>query len=94
MRVVGVAPATVTTAFHATAGMGEDGARTYYSEPSNVQAHPLGRLGRPEDIADAICFLASPRASWVTGTTLAVDGGRLLTMAIGKSLAQSVGSSD
>ncbi len=36
---------------------------------------PLGRLGDPEDIAGAILFLTSPGASWITGQTLAVDGG-------------------
>ena len=36
---------------------------------------PLGRLGAPDDIAQAIAFLASPAASWITGQTLAVDGG-------------------
>ncbi len=36
---------------------------------------PLGRIGLPEDVADAIAFLASGEASYVTGTTLFVDGG-------------------
>lgn len=36
---------------------------------------PLGRLGTPRDIADAVLFLASPQAGFITGTTLAVDGG-------------------
>jgi NAD(P)-dependent dehydrogenase (short-subunit alcohol dehydrogenase family) len=36
---------------------------------------PIGRLGVPEDIAGAILFLTSPSASWITGQTLAVDGG-------------------
>ena len=37
--------------------------------------HPLGRLGNPEDIAEAFVYLGSPQASWVTGTALVVDGG-------------------
>lgn len=37
--------------------------------------HPLGRLGKPEDIARAIVFLLDPANSWITGQVLAVDGG-------------------
>jgi NAD(P)-dependent dehydrogenase (short-subunit alcohol dehydrogenase family) len=37
--------------------------------------HPLGRLGRPRDIADAFVYLASDEAAWVTGAALVVDGG-------------------
>jgi NAD(P)-dependent dehydrogenase (short-subunit alcohol dehydrogenase family) len=36
---------------------------------------PLGRLGEPQDIANAFLFLSSPAASWITGQTLTVDGG-------------------
>ncbi|MFF0492143.1 oxidoreductase [Nocardia sp. NPDC004068] len=36
---------------------------------------PLGRDGQPDDIADAVLFLVSPRASWLTGSALVVDGG-------------------
>lgn len=39
---------------------------------------PFGRMGTPEEIAEVALFLASPHARWVTGQTLAVDGGQLL----------------
>lgn len=39
---------------------------------------PLGRLGRPEDVANAVCFLSSDKASFITGQTLYVDGGLVL----------------
>jgi NAD(P)-dependent dehydrogenase (short-subunit alcohol dehydrogenase family) len=40
---------------------------------------PLGRVGRPEDIARAILFLASEESSWITGTELVIDGGATIT---------------
>lgn len=40
-----------------------------------VKRHPLGRLGRPDDVASAALYLASDEASWVTGVALLVDGG-------------------
>jgi NAD(P)-dependent dehydrogenase (short-subunit alcohol dehydrogenase family) len=39
-----------------------------------------GPIGKPEDLAAAICFLASDEAAYINGTTLAVDGGRLATL--------------
>ena len=39
--------------------------------------HPIGRLGRPEDIAGVVVYLASDESSWVTGAALPVDGGYL-----------------
>ena len=40
---------------------------------------PFGRFGKPEEIAHAALFLASPWASWITGQTLVVDGGQMLS---------------
>jgi NAD(P)-dependent dehydrogenase (short-subunit alcohol dehydrogenase family) len=39
----------------------------------------LGRTGRAEEVAAAVCFLAGPEASFITGATLTVDGGRTLS---------------
>jgi 3-oxoacyl-[acyl-carrier protein] reductase len=39
---------------------------------------PLGRIGEPEDIANMVLFLASERASWITGQTFSVNGGMLM----------------
>lgn len=55
-----------------------------YADPETRQAReskvPLGRLGRPDDIADAVLFLAGDEASYITGQNLLVDGG--VTMGI------------
>ncbi|MXY60901.1 MAG: SDR family oxidoreductase, partial [Cenarchaeum sp. SB0665_bin_23] len=37
---------------------------------------PMGRIGEPRDVANAVLFFASEESSWITGTTLNVDGGR------------------
>ncbi|MGN9846684.1 SDR family NAD(P)-dependent oxidoreductase [Nonomuraea sp. H19] len=44
--------------------------------------YPLGRIGEPDDVADAALFLASSAASWITGTALTVDGGLLAGNAV------------
>ena len=43
--------------------------------------HPLGRPGNADEIAEFIFFLASDQAGWITGETIAIDGGRHLTCA-------------
>lgn len=43
--------------------------------PEMMKNAPLGRLGRPEEIADAVAFLASPRASYISGTIVTIDAG-------------------
>ena len=47
-----------------------------FTEPHRI---PLGRPGKPDDIAAAVLYLASPAASYVTGQLIAVDGGFLLS---------------
>lgn len=44
-------------------------------ETALLKRHPLGRIGAPQEIAEVICFLASPAASFVTGAAWRVDGG-------------------
>ena len=56
--------------------------------------HPLGRIGVPEDIAQAALYLASPRASFVTGTALVVDGGFMAQGAWASSAGASTSVED
>jgi len=71
VRVNAVAPATVRTGF-----------LTEQLRPEELEALvgriPLGRLGEPEEVAAAICFLASDEAGYITGATLDVNGGLLM----------------
>ena len=43
-----------------------------------ANVHPLGRNGKPDDVADAVLFFASPMSRWITGAVLPLDGGRHL----------------
>jgi NAD(P)-dependent dehydrogenase (short-subunit alcohol dehydrogenase family) len=70
VRVNAIAPGLVKT----------DMARALWEahEEAMARTMPLARLGEPEDIAQAATFLCSDAASWITGTTLVVDGGALV----------------
>ena len=70
IRVNVVVPAVVETP--STAGMLSDDA----TRKSTEKLIPMGRVGQPEDLANAILFLASNEASYITGAVLPVDGGR------------------
>jgi NAD(P)-dependent dehydrogenase (short-subunit alcohol dehydrogenase family) len=72
IRVNGVAPGVVDTPIAALVVHNEQLA------PEYLKTIPLGRFGRPEDIANAAMFLASEDASYVTGQTLVIDGGQTL----------------
>jgi NAD(P)-dependent dehydrogenase (short-subunit alcohol dehydrogenase family) len=69
IRVVGVAPGMIRTQIHADAG-----------EPGRLErvaaAIPMRRAGEPEEVAEAVAWLMSDAASYITGTTLRVAGGR------------------
>lgn len=72
LRVNAVAPGYVRTALVA-----ELEAKGALNSRSLLARTPMGRMAAPEEIAEVIAFLASQRASFVTGTTLAADGGWL-----------------
>ncbi|PWD45044.1 3-oxoacyl-ACP reductase [Gordonia paraffinivorans] len=72
IRVNAVAPAIVRTKFASGLIEGEN-------EASAAAAYPMKRIGEPEDVARAVAFLVSDESSWITGETLAVDGGMLAT---------------
>jgi NAD(P)-dependent dehydrogenase (short-subunit alcohol dehydrogenase family) len=79
VRVNAINPGVIVTMLHRSGGM-DDQAYAAFLEHSKT-THPLGRVGRPEEAADLIYFLASPQAGWITGVTVAIDGGRAQTCA-------------
>jgi NAD(P)-dependent dehydrogenase (short-subunit alcohol dehydrogenase family) len=79
VRVNAVNPGVVVTEIHKRGGMNNDAYAAFLEHSKTT--HPLGRVGRPEEIADLVLFLASDKASWITGATYSIDGGRAQTCA-------------
>lgn len=79
IRVNAVNPGVVVSELHRRSGMSEEQYEAFLDH--SKKTHPLGRVGRPEEVADLIFFLASENASWITGGTFAIDGGRAETCA-------------
>ena len=74
IRVVSVAPGSILFP-------GGGWERRQKADPAGIAAFvareiPLGRFGRPEEIGDVVAFLCSPRASWMTGACVPIDGGQ------------------
>jgi len=74
IRVNSVNPGVIVTGIFEKAGLTSQQAAEYYETCKAL--HPLGRPGAAEEVATAIAFLASKDASFITGQTIAVDGGR------------------
>ena len=79
IRVNAVNPGVVITELHRRSGMDDEKYTAFLMHSKST--HPLGRVGMPHEIANAILFLASSKSGWITGETLSVDGGRHLTCA-------------
>ena len=79
VRVNAVNPGVVVTQIHKRGGMSEEAYAAFLEHSKST--HPLGRTGRPEEVASLVLFLASDDASWITGATYSIDGGRSQTCA-------------
>ncbi|HXI24469.1 MAG TPA: SDR family oxidoreductase [Pyrinomonadaceae bacterium] len=79
VRVNAVNPGVVVTEIHKRGGMTEEAYESFLERSKTT--HPIGRVGEAAEIAELIFFLASDKASWITGATYSIDGGRALTCA-------------
>jgi NAD(P)-dependent dehydrogenase (short-subunit alcohol dehydrogenase family) len=79
VRVNAVNPGVTVTNLHRRGGMDQENYAAFLVRAR--ETHPLGRPGEASEIASLILFLASDQAAWITGETIAIDGGRHLTCA-------------
>ena len=79
VRVNAVNPGVVVSNLHRRGGMGEEQYAAFLER--SKETHPLGRPGQADEIAELIVFLATDRSGWITGDTIAIDGGRHQTCA-------------
>ncbi len=79
VRVNAVNPGVVVTQIHKRGGMSKEAYAAFLEHSKST--HPLGRTGTPEEIASLVLYLASDDASWITGATYSIDGGRAQTCA-------------
>ena len=79
VRVNAVNPGVVVTEIHRRGGMADETYANFLEHSKTT--HPLGRVGDAREVAELILFLASDRASWITGATYSIDGGRAQTCA-------------
>ncbi len=79
VRVNAVNPGVVVTALHKRGGMADEDYLNFLERSKTT--HPIGRVGTPVEVAELIYYLASEKASWITGATYEIDGGRAQTCA-------------